>query len=370
MKQILFLFFLLTVFFSYGQVTATITPVDTTLCYHDSIAIHTQVTGLRPYTYKWLKNGVVIANASDSILVFKDAKYPDTAVYQCIVGNGSSVDTSNTSQIRMHLKMNIDALYRYNALGCPGSSKGQFKAHVSGGAPPYTYEWGGGHSQDTIVFGLGEGKYTFIVTDTNHCSLDSIYEVEVLKIPKVVLATLPKDTVYLSNPTVLVSFPDSSLKHMTNWTWNFGDSTEVPNVNPASHVYKKSWRYIIVLKFTDANGCEDTANIQINVRIAELKIPNVFTPDHDPSHLNETFMITIKENPTKNFNEAYLSNELVILDRWGKTVYSKTNYSSNSASGEWDGEKLSDGIYFYLLKCHGYYSDEVFKGTVTILRSH
>jgi hypothetical protein len=67
-----------------------------------------------------------------------------------------------------------------------------------------------------------------------------------------------------------------------------------------------------------------------------------------------------------DFSEVYLSNELQILDRWGRKVYSKTNYRS----GEWDGAKLSDGAYFYILVCHGYYGDDVFRGSVTILRAH
>jgi hypothetical protein len=86
--------------------------------------------------------------------------------------------------------------------------------------------------------------------------------------------------------------------------------------------------------------------------------------------VNESFIITLEDDPEKNFGDAYLSNELLILDRWGRKVYSKANYRSDKKGGDWTGENLSDGVYYYLLKCHGYYSDEVFKGSVTILRSH
>jgi hypothetical protein len=371
-----FLLFLLffPVLQSTGQVNCIVSPSDTTLCYRDSIAFQTTVTGTRPYTYQWLKNGVLISSSIDSILVIKAAGYKDTASYVCIVTNGVSTDTSNTARLRLHPRMFIDTLYRYNDLGCSGSCKGQFKALVSGGAPAYTFEWGGGFSQDTIVFGLCQGKYTFTVTDTNHCSLDSSYYVDVLKSPKIDFTSQPTDTVYLTNPVVNVSFSDTAYKYLTNWEWVFKDSTlrvAIPNMNPASYAYTKAFSDdSISLHITDLNGCDTVIRHSIIVKVAKLNIPNVFTPDQDPQALNETFMITLNDSPEKNFAEVYLSNELVILDRWGRKVYSKQNYNSNNKKGDWDGGNLSDGVYFYLLKCHGYYGDEVFKGSVTILRSH
>ena len=368
MKRLLFFLLIFTGFQSIGQINCIISPSDTTLCYHDSLVFNAQVTGTRPFTYKWLKNSVVIPGETDSIFTLHSVNYQDTAIYQCIITHGLLVDTSNTAHLKMHPRMKIDTLYRYNELGCPGTCKGQYRAHVSGGAPPYNYDWGGGHSQDTIVFGLCQGSFKFTVTDTNHCSVDSSYYLDVLKLPKVEFTSDPKDTVYLSKPMITVSFPDSSKKHMTNWEWDFGDTTLVPNVNPANHYYKHARQYSIVLHFTDPDGCDTTITIPITVKIAKLKIPNVFTPDHD--NYNETFMISLDDDPVKNFADVYLSNEIEILDRWGRKVYSKTNYRSNRTIGDWNGDNLSDGVYYYLLKCHGYYSDEVFKGSVTILRSH
>jgi len=174
----------------------------------------------------------------------------------------------------------------------------------------------------------------------------------------------------LSNPLVTVSFQDSLLKYLTNWEWDFGDSTLVPNLNPASHNYKTVRKFIIDLNITDLNGCDSTISHEITVKTAKLKIPNVFTPDNDPNMVNESFIITIEDSPEENFGDAYISNELSILDRWGRVVYSKANYRSSKYGGDWKGENLSDGVYFYILKCHGYYGDEVFKGSVTILRYH
>jgi PKD repeat protein len=368
MKQFLISVFLIIGYHSFAQITCTISPADTTVCFRDSVAFRTNVVGTGDITFQWLKNNVIIPDADTSILPIPVVDYPDTAVYHCIVSNGVFTDTSNAAMLRMHPKMKIDTLYRYNALGCPESCKGQFKALVSGGAPPYNYDWGAaGFSQDTIFFGLCKGTYTFTVSDTNNCSLDSSYYVDVLKLPKIDFVIEPPDTVYLTKPTINVFFPDSSEYHLTNWEWEFGDSTaQTPNVNPATYIFPDTTKpdiYNIKLNFTDQNGCDTTIIHNISVKQPKLLIPNVFTPDNND--INETFMIEL-EGTDIDFNEAYLGNELQILDRWGRKVFSKTNYKS----GDWDGAKLSDGAYFYILKCHGYYGDDVFRGSVTILRSH
>ena len=108
----------------------------------------------------------------------------------------------------------------------------------------------------------------------------------------------------------------------------------------------------------------------------DLFIPNVFTPNGDG--VNDKFVITEAKpksdggqggqksvaadgNGIKTVNDYYESTELYIFNRWGRIVYKSTNYQN-----DWDGGKLPDGVYFYVLKAHGAISDEVYKGSVTI----
>jgi hypothetical protein len=63
-------------------------------------------------------------------------------------------------------------------------------------------------------------------------------------------------------------------------------------------------------------------------------------------------------------SDVYLSNELVIYDRWGRKVYDQSNY----VNGMWDGGKLGDGTYFYVFTGHGQYGDEIHHGSITIFR--
>jgi gliding motility-associated-like protein len=370
-----------------------IAPNDT-VCYRDSVSFTAIVPGTITDTiyYQWQMNFVNIPGAIDSLYIIRNVNSNSPGFYRCIITVGGINDTSDNVLLWMRPRMKFDTLFRYNELGCPTVNKtiqtgnpkhdtvitvpncqGQFKALVSGGTqfknyPQYLYDWHAGHSQDTIVFGLCPGSGKLTVTDSLGCSIDSVYFVDVLKLPKVDFKFSPKDTIYLTNPTITVAFPDSMRKHLTNWTWDFGDKSKVQNLNPATHIYgdtTKPREIPVSLKFTDENGCDTVIIHTLTLKIAELNIGNLMTPNADGA--NDMFAIELKETAdpkTDDFRQAYLSNEFMVFDRWGKKVYDKNDYKSK----DWDGGNLSDGTYFYILKCKGQYGEDVFRGSVTILR--
>ncbi|MCX6266671.1 MAG: gliding motility-associated C-terminal domain-containing protein [Bacteroidetes bacterium] len=370
--SLLVLFFFFSVV-AMSQVTVVVNPNDTIVCFRDSVAFTTNVAGAgsASVSYRWQKNYIDISGATDSVYAITQVTGSSPGLYRCIVSTeGMGSDTSNDAMLRMHPRMYVDTLYRYNPLGCASECKGQFKAAVSGGTPfkndpPYIYEWNGGHSQDTIVFGLCRGHYTFTATDSLGCTIDSGYFVDVLKSPKVTFTIEPDSVIYRTNPNIQVAFPDSMRQYITNWTWNFGDSIKVPNMNPVSHTYgdtTKPGQITIKLTFTDLNGCDTSITNIVTLKTAELNIPNVFTPNGD--HVNDRFAIQLMDDQEKDFRVAYLGNEFMVYDRWGRKIFNQANYKSE----DWDGERVSDGTYFYILKLTGQYGDEVIKGSVTILR--
>ncbi|MHC2991086.1 hypothetical protein OB13_05635 [Pontibacter sp. HJ8] len=91
-----------------------------------------------------------------------------------------------------------------------------------------------------------------------------------------------------------------------------------------------------------------------SLREATLVIPNVFSPNNDGN--NDTWEIGNLQN--------FAGNDLVILNRWGNEVYKSKSYQNN-----WNGDKLAEGTYYYVLRvtlCNG--NDKVFKGYVMIVR--
>lgn len=361
-----------------AQFVCSVLPRDTIVCYKDSIIFTSYVSDTGKIGYQWQKNNADIPFANDSIYKIDSVRPSDTGFYDCIawkIFNPSIRDTSSKSHLRMHPKMNIDTLYRLNELGCPGICKGQFSVHVSGGKPPYIYNYGGGHYEntDTIVSKLCPGYHIFRVTDSLNCFLYKKYYVDVLRLPKIVVTIKTPDsavtinrtgtdttviTIYLTNPNITVSFPDTSKIHLTTWEWNFGDSTK-SKFNPAQHTYQTTGKFFLTLNFTDQRGCDTTLTQEIDVKIAQLDIFNVFTP----GHTNKSFKIKVKDSQENDYLKLYLSTELWVYDRWGRKVFHAVNYKS----GDWEGGNLADGVYFYVLKCQGQFESDVFKGSVTIL---
>jgi hypothetical protein len=354
-------------------------PIDITLCYGGKVQFHATVidTIQGSYNFKWLFKGALITDSTRSYLIVKNITNFDTGYYQCILSDSTRVDTSLPSYLRIRAQLHIDTLYRYNALGCPSDSNGQMKIKVSGGHPPYTYEWGGGsyHQLDTLGVGFSKGTYIITVTDsdTTHC-VSREFTIETLKLHKITFHMNPPDTVFLPNPELTVTIPDTAVKHLDNWNWDFNDKTpKVPNVNPCQHYYAILGQFLVNLNFTDNIGgqlCDSTIIDTIVVKPIRLFIPNAITPGSgdDNGSLNIRQLDPTGKKPygsNLDLSEVYLSNQMVIFNRQGKKVFEKTNYKS----GDWDGGNLSTGVYYYILKCHGEFGDEVYRGAVTIIRN-
>ena len=148
--------------------------------------------------------------------------------------------------------------------------------------------------------------------------------------------------------------------------------------------YVETGEYSTQLKVYNPQGCDTSYFHTIRVEPVKLKIPNVFTPNGDGT--NDYFIISLgsgSDMPSNNskrdgndgtssleyenyepLSRYYESSELTIFNRWGRVVYHSTNYQN-----DWDGGGLSDGTYFYVLKCHGLKNDATYQGSVMIIKS-
>ncbi len=85
---------------------------------------------------------------------------------------------------------------------------------------------------------------------------------------------------------------------------------------------------------TDSEGCSKIIPFTIIVLDENIIIPNVITPNGD--NVNDLFVI----NGLQYYNNA----KLTIYDRWGKQVYTSSNYKN-----DWNGGGQVDGVYYYVL---------------------
>lgn len=84
----------------------------------------------------------------------------------------------------------------------------------------------------------------------------------------------------------------------------------------------------------DAVGCVDTLCLPLIVVPAEVKTPNIITPNGDGKNDALAFQ----------YLEFYPQNELKVLNRWGSVVFEQASYANT-----WEGGDLTEGVYFYTL---------------------
>ncbi|MCB9340567.1 MAG: T9SS type A sorting domain-containing protein [Lewinellaceae bacterium] len=127
--------------------------------------------------------------------------------------------------------------------GCGGT--GSANAQVSGGTPPYMYNWSNGADVPTIN-NLGPGSYAITMTDGNLCTL--IDSTTIIEIP------VPTCEIVLAQPVSAPGLSDGGLEVLAAggtppfvYNWNNGQTAETATgLNPGTYLVTVS----------DANNCQ------------------------------------------------------------------------------------------------------------------
>ncbi|HLP12780.1 MAG TPA: PKD domain-containing protein [Flavobacteriales bacterium] len=191
----------------------------------------------------------------------------------------------------------------------------------SGSITGWTYTFGDGSptvnlEDPTHVYnGTGTFSVTLQVTSALGCIDTVVHNVNVLPRPVASFDASPNPVVVLED----VNFTDQSTGGVTGWYWNFGDSLGT-NVQNPSHNYPNGGSYWVTLVVTDANGCEDTARLEILVALMPV-LPTAFTPNGDGE--NDVFIIRGGPFNATDFN---------VYNNWGQLIF-----HTNDALVGWDG---------------------------------
>jgi hypothetical protein len=353
-------------------------------------------------TYTWKKNGEVLDNTGNTIITSTH----EQATYTLTVINTNTQEQCDSDPFVVTVHTPIEISFNQVQLTCTNGdndngNSAKVKAIASGEFQPeeYHYFWKVSPLQiapgdSSLAIGLkAHQKYAIEVRDNYGCpAWDTIFT-KAYDNPVIEITTDP-DTAYIENPVVNFSFENLSedTVQVSNHFWDYGDCFEGSPIYPLclddpttrldapTHTYSnpiyRDTTYIASLTVYNQQGCDTIYTKDVTIRLVNLFIPNVFTPNGDG--INDTFIITENTNSGgggervleyENYDvlaKYYQSSKLVVFNRWGRVVYESSNYQN-----DWDGDNLPDGVYFYVLKCHGLLHDEVvYKGSVTIFGSN
>jgi gliding motility-associated-like protein len=292
------------------------------------------VGGTSPYNYVW-SNGSLSQNISSL----------QAGTYTVYITDNNGCTKDSTFFITEPPQLLANAGTDFNVCG-------QTQANLSASLPTYGIGgWVLSSGPSTILFAdstsntsqmanltFGDYQLLWVVSD-GVCS-DS--DLVIVNVSSEIIAQAGSDKILCGNQVSLKStrpqfgfgyWSDSSSAIIADTTDPF---TLVTNLSYGVNVFN----WIVV------NGtCRDTGTVKVFVRdsidcLDPVLLPNAFTPNNDG--YNDFFEIKgIQDFP---------DNEITIFNRWGLVVYSTENYFNTWDGRDNNGNMLSDGTYFAVLK--------------------
>jgi hypothetical protein len=333
------------------------------LCATDSIPLSASASGgYAPYTYSWTNLSGTPIGTGDTITGSISSngfqQYIVTATDNCNFSN------SDTVTLTMNQALAVDTMGTEPSSCQPTGVVWGLATGITG-VPAYNWTGPGANNPNFIDASVWEnipsGWYYFTVTDDVCFASDSVF-VELLDPPIASFSVTP-----LSGCAPMEISITNTSQNGTNYLWNLGDGTTntTSDLSGFTHTFTDTMEnqaYIIQLIVQQGPFCSDTAivgvitsvcgcmnpaadNYNPNATVDDgscifpdpiITAPNVITPNNDG--LNDEFIL-------EWMNLSSL--RLVILNRWGNTVYDETSTDLLNMTPSWNGGNASDGVYFY-----------------------
>lgn len=208
---------------------------------------------------------------------------------------------------------------------------------ATGGVEPYTYLWSTGATSSQItVQPTVTTTYTVQVTDPcgSPIGIDSV--TVYLPSAQSLQATASTDLEICEGDPVSLSVTSTggSQPYFVQWTTFAGPDT-VPSANAAQNTFTPTASGLFVVTVQEGCGDQASDSIVITMNDCSVEAPNVFTPGGDGN--NDLLVFKGLED--------YPNSALFVYNRWGNLIYEDANYQN-----DWNGNKVSDGTYYYVLK--------------------
>lgn len=229
--------------------------------------------GTAPYNFSW-SNG---ENTSRMENIPKGK-------YFVFITDANGCETTGTATIAQ--SKGITAKAELTLPTCHNGSDGIIRVSVSGGEPPYSYEWNDGR-KSLIHDRLPSGNYSITITDNNRCS----YEIftYTLSQPDSIIIDLGKDITLCDKQSLKVIA--ESTETITNYVWfnqsgvKLSDKQDITLLDPG--VYR--------VEVLTGKGCKGEGSIRINRE--DMEIANDFLAASQVPINDEVFVVNIS-NPS------------------------------------------------------------------------
>jgi gliding motility-associated-like protein len=313
------------------------TVVTNVLCFGNSTgAVNLTVTGgTAPYTFLWntgatTEDLVNIASANYTVTI-TDSK------------GCTAVATGSVTQPAAALS---GATVITNVL-CNGGTSGAIDLATAGGTAPYTFLWSNGAATEDIS-GLSAGSYSVKITDANSCFIT--VNADITQPAKLVVEETHTDAKCPDelNGSITITVSGGVSPYGIFWSDGVTTSTRAA----------RDTVYSVVV--TDANGCAESLDVTVGFTEGStcVMVPAIITPNGDGK--NDTWII-------KNI-DLYPNAEVLVYNRWGKTIFKTKNILANPWDGTFNGKVVATDSYHYILYLNDPEGSKPREGVITVIR--
>ncbi|MBL0745481.1 FG-GAP-like repeat-containing protein [Chryseolinea lacunae] len=213
-----------------------------------------------------------------------------------------------------------------------------------------SYTWSTGETSPTITV-TTPGDYSVNVVSTNGCKLKANQIIGELPEPTVTAQAVPEEINEGESAQL-------SADGLEDYSWTPNETLSNATIfNPVATPLS-STTYTVTGSGT--NGCTGTATVALRVKgeaiVTKLKPGNFFSPNGD----------AVSPYWTVEKIEEYPQCEITIYDDKGVKVFKAKPYENNW-DGTFNGKRLPDGVYYYIIRCEGEESVPR-SGSITLLR--
>jgi len=280
--------------------------------------------GTVPYSYQWTGTN----NTSN----FVTSVGPGT--YTCIVTDG--LGCSDTVVTVLSLS-NLSASAEASNPLCYGTNTGSITVSVTGGGTPYSYDWAGSTSNNTVLTGLAQGNYSVIVTDAYGCSVSAAANINEPDAWSVSAAVTP--AVFGGDGAIDLTVSGATGPYTYNWS-NSASTQDINNLDGG----------IYEVTILDSLGCSYTTSITV-ASIVGLQTEDLNSAQIFPNPTNGTFFIA-----STTLDHVYMFNQL------GQKV-SIELLSLDEGKYQITTDHLANGSY--ILELHS--NDRIIRRTIQLL---
>ncbi|SHH75138.1 gliding motility-associated C-terminal domain-containing protein [Chryseolinea serpens] len=213
-----------------------------------------------------------------------------------------------------------------------------------------SYLWSTGETSPTITV-KDPGDYNVAVVATNGCKLKAEQTIGGLPSPTVTATATPEEIDEGASAQL-------TAEGLLDFSWTPTETLSDPSISNPIATPLSSTTYTVTGK--GGNGCVGSTTVQLKVRgeaiVNKLLPGNFFSPNGDA--VGAFWMV--------GKIDEYPQCEVTIYDDKGVKVYNSKPYQNNW-DGTFNGKRLPDGVYYYIIRCEGEESMPR-SGSITLLR--